>query len=178
MQTRQSHGQLAAHGRVKLAIQTQALISFAILNLALARVVSVSRRAGTSAACPRAMAFALDPPHRIPSQDDLIAMAAPVGVAGRSWPALPPLLSQQRRSVSPRIVGAPVVDVAGAAATHDLTVDSPAVGTVKVRVLVPQDYDREPPSKRFPVLTLLHGGGGDDHDWDQRTRVEAYTAAA
>jgi S-formylglutathione hydrolase FrmB len=74
--------------------------------------------------------------------------------------------------------GARIVDVASRGPrTRDLTVDSPAVGKVKVRVLVPQDYDAQL-SKRFPVLTLLHGGGGEYTDWDQRTNVEAYTAPA
>jgi diacylglycerol O-acyltransferase/trehalose O-mycolyltransferase len=66
--------------------------------------------------------------------------------------------------------GARIVDLASRGPrTRDLTVDSPAVGTVKVRLLVPQDYDTQS-SKRFPVLTLLHGGGGDYTDWDQRTK--------
>lgn len=74
--------------------------------------------------------------------------------------------------------GARIVDVASRGTrTRDLTVDSPAVGTVKVRVLLPQDYDTSG-AKRFPVLMLLHGGGGEFTDWDQRTNVEDYTARA
>jgi diacylglycerol O-acyltransferase / trehalose O-mycolyltransferase / mycolyltransferase Ag85 len=61
--------------------------------------------------------------------------------------------------------------------TRDLTVDSPAVGTVKVRLLLPPDFDSSG-DRRFPVLMLLHGGGGDYTDWDRRTNVEAYTASA
>lgn len=61
--------------------------------------------------------------------------------------------------------------------TRDLTIDSPAVGTVNVRVLLPLDFETQP-SKRFPVLMLLHGGGGDYTDWDRRTNVEVYTAQA
>ena len=60
---------------------------------------------------------------------------------------------------------------------RDLTIDSPAVGTVKVRLLLPTDFDNTA-SDQFPVLMLLHGGGGEYTDWTQRTQVEAYTAPA
>jgi diacylglycerol O-acyltransferase / trehalose O-mycolyltransferase / mycolyltransferase Ag85 len=60
---------------------------------------------------------------------------------------------------------------------RDLTVDSLAVGMVKVRVLLPLDYETSG-DRRFPVLMLLHGGGGDYTDWDRRTNVEIYTAPA
>jgi S-formylglutathione hydrolase FrmB len=74
--------------------------------------------------------------------------------------------------------GARIIDVDDwGPRTRDLTVDSPAVGTVKVRMLLPRDYD-PPSSAKLPVLMLLHGGGGEYTDWTQRTSVEKYTAPA
>jgi len=59
--------------------------------------------------------------------------------------------------------------------TRDLTIESPAVGTVMVRLLLPRTFASQPEA-RFPVLYLLHGGGGEYTDWTQNTNVEAYTA--
>jgi diacylglycerol O-acyltransferase / trehalose O-mycolyltransferase len=70
-----------------------------------------------------------------------------------------------------RIVG---VETLGAR-MRDLTIESPEVGTVMVRLLLPSTYaDR--PAVRFPVLYLLHGGGGEYRDWTEDTDVEALTA--
>ena len=53
--------------------------------------------------------------------------------------------------------GARIVDVTTLdARTRDLTIDSPAVGTVMVRLLIPSGFDAQP-STRWPVLYLLHG---------------------
>jgi len=104
----------------------------------------------------------------------LLAAVALVGASACAAPVAQPAASFGLAADD----GARVIDVAGRGPrTRDLTVHSPAVGTVKVRVLVPQDYDTQP-TKRFPVLTLLHGGGGDYTDWDRRTNVEVYTAPA
>ncbi|MGZ6255813.1 MAG: alpha/beta hydrolase [Candidatus Limnocylindria bacterium] len=70
-----------------------------------------------------------------------------------------------------RIVGVQTLD----ARTRDLTIESPAVGTVMVRLLLPSTY-AEQPLTRFPVLYLLHGGGGKYTDWTSNTDVEAFTA--
>jgi S-formylglutathione hydrolase FrmB len=60
--------------------------------------------------------------------------------------------------------------------TRDLTIESPAVGSVKVRLLVPSDFESS--SNQLPMLMLLHGGGGEYPDWTDETAVETYTAAA
>ena len=59
--------------------------------------------------------------------------------------------------------------------TRDLTIESPAVGTAMVRLLLPRTFASRPEA-RFPVLYLLHGGGGEYTDWTQNTTVEADTA--
>jgi S-formylglutathione hydrolase FrmB len=58
---------------------------------------------------------------------------------------------------------------------RDLTIDSPAVGTVTVRLLLPATFTDQP-TTRFPVLYLLHGGSGEYTDWTLNTSVEAFTA--
>jgi diacylglycerol O-acyltransferase/trehalose O-mycolyltransferase len=72
--------------------------------------------------------------------------------------------------------GARIVGVqALGARMRDLTIESPLVGTVMVRLLVPSTFaDR--PATRFPVLYLLHGGAGEYTDWTKNTDVEALTA--
>jgi diacylglycerol O-acyltransferase / trehalose O-mycolyltransferase len=70
-----------------------------------------------------------------------------------------------------RIVGVETLD----ARMRDLTIESPMVGTVMVRLLLPSTFaDR--PATRFPVLYLVHGGGGHYTDWTTNTDVEALTA--
>lgn len=54
------------------------------------------------------------------------------------------------------------------------TVQSAALGRpMKYRVLVPEDYDRS--QRRYPVLYLLHGLGGDYTDWTTRSNVAEYS---
>jgi S-formylglutathione hydrolase FrmB len=59
--------------------------------------------------------------------------------------------------------------------TRDLTIESPVVGTVQVRILLPADHG-DGSATTIPVLMLLHGGGGDHLDWTELTGVEAFTA--
>jgi diacylglycerol O-acyltransferase / trehalose O-mycolyltransferase len=59
--------------------------------------------------------------------------------------------------------------------TRDLTIESPSVGTVKVRLLLPSTFDSDP-ATRFPVLYLLHGAAGGHAEWTLNTDVEALTA--
>jgi S-formylglutathione hydrolase FrmB len=45
--------------------------------------------------------------------------------------------------------------------------------TMKYRVLVPEGYDGS--QRRYPVLYLLHGLGGDQNDWTTRTNLADYS---
>ncbi|MFH0991313.1 MAG: alpha/beta hydrolase family protein [bacterium] len=48
----------------------------------------------------------------------------------------------------------------------------PSLGrTKKITVILPAAYN---PSRRYPVLYLLHGYGGDYTDWTKRTRLTSY----
>ena len=60
--------------------------------------------------------------------------------------------------------------------TRDLTIQSPSVGRVQVRLLLPTAFDAQPHAT-WPVLYLLHGSGGDHTEWTNNTDVEAVTAA-
>ena len=71
--------------------------------------------------------------------------------------------------------GARVVDVRSLGnRARDLTIESPSVGTVKVRLLVPSTFADQPTAK-FPTLYLLHGAGGGYTDWTSNTDVERLT---
>jgi S-formylglutathione hydrolase FrmB len=70
--------------------------------------------------------------------------------------------------------GARVIKVTEDGRMRDLTIDSPAVGVVGVRLLVPRAFDTEP-AVRWPVFYLLHGATGSHSDWTQFTDVEALT---
>lgn len=48
-------------------------------------------------------------------------------------------------------------------------------GETQLRVLLPEDYDQDP-TRRYPVLYLLHGGGEDFRAWTTRGDAEALTA--
>jgi len=69
-----------------------------------------------------------------------------------------------------KVVAVDVVD----ARTRDLTIESPSVGSVKVRLLLPAAYDTQP-ATRWPALFLLHGHGGGSGDWMEFTDVAALT---
>ena len=54
---------------------------------------------------------------------------------------------------------------AAARVLRDLAAPSPALGQpIPYAVALPDDYDSEP-TRRFPVLLLLHGTDGGHHDW-------------
>lgn len=58
----------------------------------------------------------------------------------------------------------------------ELTVATPALnGTAKLRILLPDDYAANP-SKRYPVLYLLHGTSGGAADWTNLGGAEQTTA--
>jgi diacylglycerol O-acyltransferase/trehalose O-mycolyltransferase len=59
--------------------------------------------------------------------------------------------------------------------TVDLTIDSPSVGEVKVRLLLPASFDAEAEA-RWPVLYLLHGAWDDYTSWTRETDVADLTA--
>ena len=50
-------------------------------------------------------------------------------------------------------------------------------GPTRVRILTPVGYD-ESPDRRWPVLLLLHGTGGDHTDWTVQGDAEALTQKA
>ena len=58
---------------------------------------------------------------------------------------------------------------------RDLTIDSPAVGTVKVRLLLPAHFDAQP-ATRWSVLYLFQGGDLPYTGWTEWNAVEAVTA--
>jgi S-formylglutathione hydrolase FrmB len=61
--------------------------------------------------------------------------------------------------------------------TRDIVIDSPSVGTVRVRVLLPAGFEADP-HRRWPVLYLLHGANDPDtyRCWTRSTDVAALTA--
>lgn len=57
---------------------------------------------------------------------------------------------------------------------HEASLQSAALGrTMKYRVLLPADYATS--QRRYPVLYLLHGLGGDYKDWTTRTNLAEYS---
>ncbi len=68
------------------------------------------------------------------------------------------------------------VTTQAAVALREDAVTSTALGReMKYRVLLPRGYEGS--LKRYPVLFLLHGLGGDYKDWTTRTDLAAYAAA-
>jgi S-formylglutathione hydrolase FrmB len=61
------------------------------------------------------------------------------------------------------------------ARTRDLTIESPSVGTVQARLLLPASFAADP-AARFPALYLLHGADGEYTDWTTKSDVEGITA--
>ena len=61
--------------------------------------------------------------------------------------------------------GAPALHPAEPRVLRDLAIPSPALGqTIPCSVTLPDDYYRDP-TRRFPVLLLLHGTDGTADDW-------------
>ncbi len=54
----------------------------------------------------------------------------------------------------------------------ELQLRSPAVGHTAARLLLPEGYDDQP-GRTWPVLYLLHGGGGGFRDWSTSTDLPA-----
>src|SRR5215216_4128335 len=66
------------------------------------------------------------------------------------------------------------VRAAAAGFLREETISSAALGReMKYRVLLPSGYDMSP--KRYPVLYLLHGLGGNYTDWTMRTNLAEYS---
>jgi diacylglycerol O-acyltransferase/trehalose O-mycolyltransferase len=109
----------------------------------------------------------------------LLSVAA-CGQSGGSYTAGPSASPSPASSLAtigqPADDGARIVGVqALGSRIRDLTIESPMVGTVMVRLLLPSTF-AERPAARFPVLYLLHGGAGHYTDWTINTDVEALTA--
>jgi S-formylglutathione hydrolase FrmB len=59
---------------------------------------------------------------------------------------------------------------------RELTIDAPALAArTKARVLLPDGY-RASGGRRYPVLYLLHGAGGDETDWTESGAAARATA--
>ena len=124
-----------------------------------------------------------------------LALAGCSGFAPATGTAVPSPVSLSPASLSPSPVspspstsaatigqpaddGARIVNVqALGPRLRDLTVESPAVGTVMVRLLLPSTFEDQA-ARRYPALWLLHGAGGEYTDWTLNTDVEAYTRPA
>jgi S-formylglutathione hydrolase FrmB len=111
----------------------------------------------------------------------------PVTIVGYVQPGSPaplyPVLVEASPSPSPARgpIGRIADDGAGMIAietvdarTRDLTIGSPAVGVVKVRLLLPAAYASQP-STRWPVLYLLQGAMDDYTSWSTESTIEELT---
>jgi S-formylglutathione hydrolase FrmB len=66
------------------------------------------------------------------------------------------------------------VSPAAAGILREETINSAALGReMKYRVLLPNGYDTSP--RRYPVLYLLHGLGGNYTDWTMRSNLAEYS---
>jgi S-formylglutathione hydrolase FrmB/CubicO group peptidase (beta-lactamase class C family) len=114
--------------------------------------------------------------------DGLIYPGAPPPVVAPTVVASPEPVASPSPAPSLATIGQPADDGARIVKvdtidgrTRDLTIESPSVGTVKVRLLLPSTFEAQP-TTRWPVLYLLHGAGGNHAEWTQNTDVEALTA--
>ena len=110
-------------------------------------------------------------------------MASVVQVLAWMLPAVLLLESSATARVSPESTWDPADSGARIVAVdeltpraRDLTIDSPAVGVVLVRLLVPQGL-AQGSEDEYATLYLLHGGAGGYADWSQETTVEDMTAS-
>jgi S-formylglutathione hydrolase FrmB len=87
-------------------------------------------------------------------------------IAGAAILACPANMLGQFRPMAPVTESADVT-------VRDAQFQSESLGRpMKYRIILPADYDRE--SRRYPVLYLLHGLGGDYRDWETKTRIDEY----
>ena len=78
------------------------------------------------------------------------------------------------RTADAAIQSRQAVRTAASGILRDEAISSTALGReMKYRVLVPDEYDKS--LKRYPVLYLLHGLGGNYTDWTTRTNLAAYS---
>ena len=96
-------------------------------------------------------------------------LAGAVGGAGAATPTAG--VATPVASIAPRVTEIVVLD----ARTRDLVIESPSVGTVTVRLLLPAGFDADP-AATHPVLYLLHGATGNHADWTRETDVAELTA--
>lgn len=102
------------------------------------------------------------------------------GVPATASPASPVTVAPSAAAFA--TIGVPADDGARIVAVEeldarmrDLTIESPSVGTVKVRLLLPVAFDPDA-STRWPVLYLLQGCCDTYDSWTRETDVEALTA--
>jgi diacylglycerol O-acyltransferase/trehalose O-mycolyltransferase len=117
----------------------------------------------------------LGPAIGLPADDGakIIAVAAPTSLQRRAW--VDPGVSGCPTTASPGCwinIGSPVPTTR----VRDLTIDSPAVGVVHVRLLLPQHFGAGP-TQQFPVLYLHHGGDTDYRLWTEALDVTTLTAS-
>ena len=96
---------------------------------------------------------------------------------GGTGPILAPSSAPQTSAITLRPPTAPVLLPADDGATvvsvtavdertRDVRIDSPAVGNVVVRLVLPTEFDQRP-EETWPTLYLLHGANGDHADWSE-----------
>jgi len=127
----------------------------------LSSIAIVAVLAGCSATASPTPAPATPPP--------AVAAATPTAAPSPSGSTAPTI--GQPADDGARVIEVTTVD----ARIRDLTIDSPSVGTVKTRLLLPSGFEAQP-STHWPVLYLLVGGSGSYDDWTSYTDVEALTA--
>ena len=96
--------------------------------------------------------------------------SAPVGGSLAPW-----AVAAQDAPASSLPAGAQIVSMKTEGRLVSLEVDSPSVGRTAVSLLLPVRFEAEP-SRRWPVLYLLHGATNDHTTWLEQTDVEGVTA--
>ncbi len=99
-----------------------------------------------------------------------LVLAAAVVAGGCAAPSAPPTAAPSKAA---RVVAVDKIDER----IRDVVINSPSVGEVRVRVLVPVGFEADP-NRRWPVLYLLHGANDPDtyKCWTRSTDVAALTA--
>ncbi len=126
----------------------------------------------------RIVVQAMDYPGTSPErQAELMAIVESIRIEPRSQPDAPVVAAVPRLAIGEvaddgaRIVAVDTLD----ARTRDLTIESPSVGTVQVRLLLPAGFGVDSGAV-WPVLYLLHGYGQGYASWTDLTDVAALTA--